>query len=197
MAEPEPITEEILKGVREGDEGAWRELLRLLSPQVYAIIRRQIRFSADHDDLAQDTFTRIFLKLDHYSGKSEFRHWVSRVTINTCYDWLRKRRARPLSSFSDLGEKEERLIELTLADGDAGRETDAEDLRHVLDRMIATLRPREQIVIRLLDLEEHSVQAVCGLTGWGESKVKVTAHRARKKLAEMLVRYKPVRNDHE
>lgn len=197
MAEPEPIPAVILEGVREGDEGAWRELLRLLSPQVYAIIRRQIRFTADHDDLAQDTFTRIFLKLDRYSGKSEFRHWVSRVTINTCYDWLRKRRARPLSNFADLGEKEAKLIEHALADGDTGRESDTEDLRHVLDRMIATLKPREQIVIRLLDLEEHSVQAVCDLTGWGDSKVKVTAHRARKKLAEMLSRFKTGRNNHE
>lgn len=197
MAEPEPIPAHILEGVREGDEYAWRELLRLLSPQVYAIIRRQIRFSADHDDLAQDSFTRIFLKLDRYSGKSEFRHWVSRVTINTCYDWLRKRRARPLLSFSDLGENEARLIGLALSDGDPRRDADREDLRLVLDRMIATLKPREQIVIRLLDLEEQSVQDVCGLTGWSESKVKVTAHRARKKLAEMLLRFRSGRKDHE
>ena len=54
--------------------------------------------------------------------------------------------------------------------------------------MIATLAPREQIVIRLLDLEQQSVQDVCNHTGWGASKVKVTAMRARRKLAEQMQR---------
>lgn len=186
MSEAETISPEVLDGVRKGDEAAWRELIRLLSPQVYSIIRRQIRSHADHDDLAQDTFTKIFLKLDHYAGNSEFRHWVSRVTINTCYDWLRKKKSRPLFSFSDLGEKEERLIGQTLAGEGSDNDDNLDELRHILDSLIAALKPREQVVIRLLDLEENSVQTVCELTGWGESKVKVTALRARRKLAEML-----------
>ena len=59
-------------------------------------------------------------------------------------------------------------------------------MRELLNRLIATLNPREQIVIRLLDLEEKSVAEICDLTGWGSSKVKVTAMRARKKLANHL-----------
>ena len=52
--------------------------------------------------------------------------------------------------------------------------------------MISTLNPREQIVIRLLDLEERSVRDISELTGWGSSKIKVTAMRARRKLANRL-----------
>ncbi|MGJ8643892.1 MAG: RNA polymerase sigma factor [Luteolibacter sp.] len=196
MSEAETIPPQILDGVRKGDEDAWRELIRLLSPQVYSIIRRQIRSNADHDDLAQDTFTKIFLKLDRYAGKNEFRHWVSRITINTCYDWLRKRKIRPLSSFSDLGEKEERLIGQTLAGEGQEDGENLDELRHILDSLIASLKPREQVVIRLLDLEENSVQTVCELTGWGESKVKVTALRARRKLADMLGKIRTGDNGH-
>jgi RNA polymerase sigma-70 factor (ECF subfamily) len=196
MSEAETIPPQILDGVRKGDEAAWRELIRLLSPQVYSIIRRQIRSNSDHDDLAQDTFTKIFLKLDRYAGKNDFRHWVSRVTINTCYDWLRKKKSRPLSSFSDLGEKEERLITRTLVGKEPEDDDNLDELRHILDSLIASLKPREQVVIRLLDLEENSVQTVCELTGWGESKVKVTALRARRKLAEMLGKIRTGDNGH-
>lgn len=197
MSEAEAIPPAILEGVHRGDEEAWVELLRLLSPQVFSIIRRQIRSTADHDDLAQEVFTKIFLKLDRYGGKKEFRHWVSRVTINICYDWLRRKKSRPLYSFSDLGENEERMIGRTLA-GEAPENDDRlQDLRRILDSLISTLKPREQIVIRLLDLGENSVHEVCELTGWGESKVKVTAMRARAKLAGMLKAIKQRDAEHE
>ncbi|MDB4412490.1 hypothetical protein N9170_03350 [Akkermansiaceae bacterium] len=64
-------------------------------------------------------------------------------------------------------------------------------MRELLNRLIATLNPREQIIIRLLDLEEKSVQNICDLTGWGSSKVKVTAMRARTKLADHFKKLDP------
>jgi RNA polymerase sigma-70 factor (ECF subfamily) len=64
-------------------------------------------------------------------------------------------------------------------------------MRELLDQLIATLNPREQIVIRLLDLEEKTVQDTCNLTGWGASKIKVTAMRARRKLSEQLKKLEP------
>ena len=57
-----------------------------------------------------------------------------------------------------------------------------------LEKLLATLKPRERTVIQLLDLEERTVQETCNLTGWGASKVKVTAMRARRKLREQLQR---------
>ncbi|MCF7733071.1 MAG: hypothetical protein K9N23_15385, partial [Akkermansiaceae bacterium] len=101
-------------------------------------------------------------------------------------DWLRRVAARPLVTYSDLGEDEREVLERTLAAETAPEEEPAAMLHDLLERMIATLSPREQIVIRLLDLEQHSVQSACELTGWGASKVKVTAMRARRKLAEQM-----------
>ena len=178
------IPRDLLENIREGHESAWRELVDLLTPQVYRIIRNQVRTSSDHDDLAQDAFTKIFLKLDQYDSCSPFSHWVSRITINTCYDWLRRHKARPLVSFSDLGESQAELIEKSLA-GESSEQTESlQAMRELLDRLISTLNPREQIVIRLLDLEEKSVQDICDHTGWGASKVKITAMRARRKLTD-------------
>ncbi|MCH1510186.1 MAG: RNA polymerase sigma factor [Akkermansiaceae bacterium] len=186
MEELPVIDENLLAQVRAGTESAWQDLVKQLSPQVFGIIRNQIRVTSDHDDIAQEAFTKIFLKLDQFAGKQPFRNWVSRLTINTCYDWLRKRKARPLVSYSDLGETEAEILEKTLAGDPLEQKENIASMRALLDRLISSLKPREQIVIRLLDLEEKSVQDVGELTGWGASKIKVTAMRARKKLRDLL-----------
>ncbi|MDB2673423.1 RNA polymerase sigma factor [Akkermansiaceae bacterium] len=191
MDESITVSSELLTRVRVGDEEAWRELVHLLNPLVSKIIRNQVRRTTDHDDLAQEAFTKIFLKLDQFAGRQPFAHWVSRLTINTCYDWLRRQKARPLVTYSDLGETQAEIVEKNLAGQSGDNKESLSAMRNLLDRLISTLKPREQIVIRLLDLEEKSVQDVCDLTGWGASKVKVTAMRARRKLSEQLKKLEP------
>ncbi len=185
------VSSELLSRVRVGDEEAWRQLVHLLNPLVSKIIRNQVRRTIDHDDLAQEAFTKIFLKLDQFAGKQPFAHWVSRLTINTCYDWLRRQKARPLVTYSDLGETRAEILEKNLAGQSGDHKESLAAMQDLLDQLISTLKPREQIVIRLLDLEEKSVQDVCDLTGWGGSKVKVTAMRARRKLSEQLKKLEP------
>jgi DNA-directed RNA polymerase specialized sigma24 family protein len=51
-----------------------------------------------------------------------------------------------------------------------------------------TLKPAERLIVQWLYLEEKSVADICDLTGWKTSKVKVTAFRARQKLAAAVKR---------
>ena len=188
MEEPPPaITSELLDRVKAGDESANRTLVEILYPSVRANVRNHLRKQADHDDVSQEIFLKIFLKIDQYRGPQPFNHWVSRIAVTTCYDWLRKHRARPLVTYSDLSEAEVEIIEKGRQTTTMGTsDTERELFSGLLDKLIATLNPREQIVIRLLDLEERPVREIADLTGWGASKIKVTAMRARRKLAEHL-----------
>ena len=186
---PQAITPDLLDRVKAGDEEANRILVEILYPIVRANVRNHLRRQADHDDVCQEVFMKIFLKLGQYRGLQPFDHWVSRIAVTTCYDWLRKHKARPLVAYSDLSEAEAEIIEQNRLSTTSGTSTTQRELfSGLLDKLIATLKPREQIVIRLLDLEEHTVKEVTELTGWGASKVKVTAMRARRKLAEQLQR---------
>ena len=187
--EPEPptISKELLAAVKEGDESANRSLVEILYPAVRANVRNHLRKRADHDDVTQEIFLKIFLKIEQYRGPQPFDHWVSRIAVTTCYDWLRKQRVRPLVAYSDLSEPEVAVIENSLKATKAETSnTQRELFSGLLEKLIATLKPREQIVIRLLDLEERSVREIEALTGWGSSKIKVTAMRARRKLAEQI-----------
>jgi RNA polymerase sigma-70 factor (ECF subfamily) len=175
---------ELVERARGGDEDASDRLVELLYPLVSNTVRNHIRRSADHEDVVQEVFMKMFLNLGRYRGPSPFAHWVSRMTVNNCYDWLRKRRARPLRSFSDLSAEEAELVEQTLSGDFSGDPACQRDLLDgILDKLIQGLNPREQIVIRLLDLEELSVKEAQEVTGWSASKIKTNAMRARRKLA--------------
>ena len=181
------ITPELLAGVRSGDDAASRTLVEILYPSVQANVRNHLRRQADHDDVAQEVFLKIFLKIEQYRGPQPFEHWVSRIAVTTCYDWLRKHRIRPLVTSSDLSEAEVEILEKSRQATSRGTSDAQRELfSGLLDKLISTLNPREQIVIRLLDLEERSVRDISELTGWGSSKIKVTAMRARRKLADRL-----------
>lgn len=192
MAEKSPvttlITDELIAAAARGEEAAWRTMIEELSPRVFTIVRNHLRRCDDHEDVAQEVFTKVFVHLAQFRGELPFEHWVSRITLNTCRDWLRRMSARPLVCWSELPPEEAGALERTLTDSATAPDENPAFLREFLDRLIATLKPREQIVIRLLDLEQRSVQDVCDLTGWGASKVKVTAMRARRKLAEQVTR---------
>ena len=183
-----PIDRDLLLRAEEGDEAAWREMVRRLYPQVAGIVRNHLRRHADHEDVVQEVFLKAFLKLNTFRGTQPFEHWISRISVTTCYDWLRKIKARPAVTHADLSEAERAVVERTLAGagGDEGGSDSREAMRELLNKLIGGLKPDQQVVIRLLDLEERSVREVSELTGFSESKVKVTAMRARRKLSELL-----------
>jgi RNA polymerase sigma-70 factor (ECF subfamily) len=183
------VSQEILDAVRGGDQGASRALIDMLYPQVISIVRNHLPRSEAEEDIVQDVFMKVFSKMKSYAGRQPFGHWVSRIALNTCYDRLRRQKRRRVVGFSELGMDEAEFLELAMV-GEAPRPREGGPrlARELLDMLLAALKPRERMVVRMLDLEEKSVAEVCGLTGWGESKVRVSAMRARRKLGETLAR---------
>jgi len=181
------IPEPLLKAAQGGDEAACSDLVVAVYPLITRCVGRQIRRRDDVDDVVQEVILKVILKLGQYRGPQPFGHWVSRVAVTTAYDWLRKQRVRPAVTAADLSDEERSLLEHGPAGaGETSSSMQQDLLTGLLDKLIAMLHPREQVVIRLLDLEERSVREISELTGWSESKIKVTAHRSRKKLSELL-----------
>jgi len=177
-----PDLRPLVDAVRAGDESAARSLVEALHPLLLRIIRLRLPRQESEEDLAQEIFMKIFQKIDSYRGDVPFQHWTSRVALTTCLDRLRHHRRRPLLHWGDLTPEEQEAFEntrLTDPAPDAARGTAARDLA---GHLLAQLSPAEQLTLRLLDMEELSVEDIRRQTGWGASKIKVTAFRARAKL---------------
>ena len=180
----------LVASVKSGNENAAKELIDSLYPRVIRIVRANLPYATDEEDLSQEIFMKVFAKIDQYRGTREITHWVSRIAMNTCYDRLRAQRASPELRYADLSLPQVEFLEKTLV----GTQSEAKSVgggtpgiaKELIDQLLSTLKPNEQIVIRLLDMEQKSVAEISELTNWGASKIKVTAMRARRKLRKKL-----------
>lgn len=186
---PPPPPERVIADVRRGDESACCCLIDHLYPVIIPIVRKNLSVLDDEEDLLQEIFMKVFSRIEQYSGKRPIAHWVSRIALNTCYDQLRRQKKRPALSFGNLDTDESRFLRMKFTkEPPRVTELGGEIASELLDKLLATLNASEQAAIRLLYLKEHSIMEVCKLTGWGASKVKVTAMRARRKLKLALAR---------
>ncbi len=176
-----------IQRVSQGDEAVARGMVEALYPQLIRIVRRHLPRATDEEDLMQDIFMKIFAKLDHFRGEQPFPHWAARVAVNTCIDKLRQQRARPEFRLADLSVEEAHFLEQSLA-ATPPADGPGRDGREIIDKLLATLNPVEQVALRLLDLEEKTIKEIVALTGWTPSKIKVAAMRGRRKLTESLHR---------
>ena len=175
-----------LQRVRTRDQQAARELVEALYPLVIRIVRARLPRRAAEEDLAQDIFLKMFSRLDQYEGNVPFPHWVSRIAVTTCIDQLRMQQRRPEFRWADLSENEAGVLDAVLADDRARAPVDALAAHELVHKLLGQLKPPDQLVLQLLDLEQKTIAEISEITGWSGSLVKVRAFRARRKLQKLF-----------
>lgn len=175
-----------LERVRLRDQGASRRLVEELYPQVIRIVRSHLPRRMAEEDLAQDIFLKMFTRIDQYQGNVPFPHWVSRIAVTTCIDQLRAQKRRPEYRWADLPEQQAEVLDHVLSDERDTNPGDALAARELVDRLLGQLKPDDQLVIRLLDLEQKTLAEISTMTGWSQTLIKVRAFRARRKLQKLF-----------
>lgn len=175
-----------LARVRQGDQAAARELVDHLYPLVIKIVRSHLPRRVQEEDLAQEIYMKMFARMEQFQGAVPFTHWVSRIAVTTCIDHLRAQKRRPEFRWADLSEKEADLLDAVLTSDDEVAPDAAHEAKELVNKLMAQLKPDDQMVIRLLDLEQKTIVEISGLTGWSKSLVKVRAFRARRKLRKLF-----------
>lgn len=175
-----------LDRVRQRDQAAARELVEHLYPLVIRIVRAHRPRRVAEEDLAQDVFLKMFTRLAQYQGNVPFPHWVSRIAVTTCIDQLRAQKRRPELRWADLSETEAQVLDHALTDTRDETPGDSLAARELVQKLLGQLKPEDQTVLRLLDLEQKSIAEISRLTGWGVSLIKVRAFRARRKLQKLF-----------
>lgn len=175
-----------LERVRARDQAAARQLVEQLYPQVIRIVRSHLPRRVAEEDLAQEIFLKMFTRLDQYQGAVPFPHWVSRIAVTTCIDQLRAQKRRPEFRWADLPEEQAEVLDNVLSDERDTSPGAALAARELVNKLLAQLKPDDQVVIRLLDLEQKSLAEISALTGWNQTLIKVRAFRARRKLQKLF-----------
>jgi RNA polymerase sigma-70 factor, ECF subfamily len=184
----EPGDSEIIAKVRAGDTAAFELLVARYQPRIFGVVRRYARREADVQDVVQEIFVKTFQKLDSFRGDAPFEHWLMRLAVRTCYDFLRQHQRNREHNMSDLGdgEHEPEILERSSSEP---KETDRTiAARELVERVLSQLSPAARLVITLLEIEEHSVKEIAQLTGWSETLVKVRAFRARAEMKKAVAK---------
>ena len=183
----EPSDGEIIAAVLGGDTARFEHLITRYSPRVFATARRYARRDSEVEDIAQEVWTKAFQKLATFRAEAPFEHWLMRLCVRTCYDFLREHQRNRETSFSELSEEQSDWLERFARDpGNAPEDADA--ARQLVQRILEQLSPAARLIITLLELEDRPIKEIATITGWSLPLVKVRAFRARAEMRKILGR---------
>lgn len=173
----------------KGDENAFAEIVRRYTPRVFRFTSRFFRQRSVVEEVAQDVFLRIFTQLKSYENRGSFEGWLTRITVNTCINQLRSAKRENELTISALSEEENDWLEQKMSDAATiQHQSDEEKLvaADLVNRVLETMSADDRLVLTMIDGEGHSIKDIVALTGWTESKVKIQAFRARRRMREAI-----------
>ncbi len=181
----EPTEAELISAARRGDCASFEPLIKKYQGRVFATARRYARRESEVEDIVQEVFIKAFQKLDGFRGEAPFEHWLMRLAVRTCYDFLRSHQRRRETAFTELTEAESDWLDRFVVEPDSASE-EADAARELIDKVLSRLPPAARLVITLLSIEEKSVKEISEITGWSTPLVKVRAFRARAQMRKVL-----------
>ena len=181
---------ELIAAVLKGDAESFEPLIVKYSPRLFATARRYARRESEVEDIVQEIWLKSFNKLSSFRGDAPFEHWLMRLAVRTCYDFLRGHQRNREASFTDLSEPEDNWLERCAAQPESTSEH-ADAAKQLVARLLEQLSPPARLIITLLEIEDRSVKEIAELTGWSVPLVKVRAFRARAEMRKLLARVAP------
>jgi RNA polymerase sigma-70 factor (ECF subfamily) len=101
----------LVQRAQAGEETAFREIVERYQSKVFSIIHGVVRQRNDVEDIAQQVFAKVYLSIKSFDFRSSLITWIYKITVNECFDYLRKRKVRKLVYESDLSEDEVRRVD--------------------------------------------------------------------------------------
>jgi len=179
----------LVRRVQARDELAFREVVERFQSKVYSIIYGILRNRNDAEDIAQQVFAKIYFSIGSFDFRSSLLTWIYKITVNECYDYLRKKRVRKLVYESDFSAEESLRMENSEPATDPAPANDERIARHdLVVKLLEKISAEDRSLILLKEVEGHSVEELSQMTGLNENTIKVKLFRARQKLVKAAKR---------
>jgi RNA polymerase sigma-70 factor (ECF subfamily) len=181
----------LIRQAQDGDQRAFEALVRLHERLVFGIIGSFLRRRQDVEDLAQEVFLKAYLAIGRFRPGAPFAPWLHRIAVNTCYDHLRGIRRRPEIGIADLAESEADFLDRYVEKGSpsaGGEALDRVAARDLAERILATLPPKDRLVITLREVQGFEIAEIATALGCSRPAAKVRLFRARRAMQAALGR---------
>ena len=179
----------LVRRVQARDEIAFKEIVERYQTKVFSIIYGILRNHNDAEDIAQQVFAKIYFSIGNFDFRSSLLTWIYKITVNECYDYLRKKRVRKLVYESDFSEDDSLRMENSEPAMDHTKPVDQTlEQRDLLLKLLSKVSEEDRTLILLKEVEGHSVEELAQMTGMNENTIKVKLFRTRQKLLKAAQR---------
>jgi RNA polymerase sigma-70 factor (ECF subfamily) len=179
----------LVRRVQARDELAFREIVERYQSKVFSIIYGILRNHNDAEDIAQQVFAKIYFSIRNFDFRSSLLTWIYKITVNECYDYLRKKRVRKLVYESDFSEEDAHRMEASEPAVDPAIPVDRKLAQQdLVSKLLDKVSAEDRSLILLKEVEGHSVEELAAMTGLNENTIKVKLFRTRQKLLKAAQR---------
>lgn len=167
--------------ILNGNPNAFATLVDRYKDMVYTLALKMVTNREEAEEIAQDTFIKIYNSLSKFKGESKFSTWVYKITYNTCLDALKKRKKeKTVSYIEDFNEHQTKAIESVLESIDENEKNKA------IQKCLEELPGDDGFLLTLYYFDGQSIEEISKAMKVTTDNVKVKLFRTRKKLATIL-----------
>jgi RNA polymerase sigma factor RpoE len=188
-ATPDEAT--LVKRARQGDLGAYDDLVRRYQERIYATVYHMTSNHEDANDLAQEAFIKAYQALKSFKGGSSFYTWVYRIAVNKTINFLKQRKNKAHMSLDDLdfnAEHDPDLVAL-VSERTPRREINLAELSEKLNAAMQKLSEPHRLVVTLHDVQGLSHEEIAEIMECNIGTVRSRLFYARQQLQAYLSDY--------
>jgi len=178
------VEKELIRRAKKGDLSAFEDLISGYEKKVYNTVYRFFNNSEDAMDITQEIFIKVFTSLHSFRENASFSTWLYRIAVNTCIDFLRKKKNETLPI------KDELIVE---NDSKHSSYTplpemfvEKQELKHALLKAINSLPEEQRICVILRDIQGFSYTEISEILMCSLGTIKSRLNRGRRALREKL-----------
>ncbi len=181
------VDEPLLLSARKGDPRAFQQLYEQHAPVVFRVAFRLLGNRLDAEDVTQEVFVTLYRRLGTFDFRSSFQTWCYRITVNICYDKMRKQQRR--AAYQAGYVEDDNGVPETVQSGRQPapvRQVLLQDLQRFVEQALARLHPDLRTALVLKEIEELSYQEIAAIMTCSQGTVASRLARARQQVAHYL-----------
>lgn len=171
----------LIKRLKEGDKQAFKLLIDEYKHMVYTLALRVVQSEEDAEEVAQDTFLKVYQSIGSFKGDAKLSTWLYKIAYHRSLDYVKKNKRKPQTSplewnaHANFPEAEKTWDHLEL-----------QERQEVIKKALAQLPGEDGAILSLFYFESQSLKEISRILKLSVSTVKVRLHRSRKRLASVL-----------
>src|SRR5712692_8400651 len=174
---------QLVRLAQKGEKAAFETLVHRHQHRVFAVAKGILKRQEDVEDVAQQVFVKAYFSLKRFDQRAAFSTWLYKITVNECWDLLRKKKVRPLLYESDLSEEQARQVMASGEKENPGPDVSEKiEARERVERLLEGLDERDRLMLILKEVEGFSIDEIAEVLSLNGNTVKVRLFRARRRV---------------